>query len=110
MEITYANNRIRKICTDEKAMHKELGPIGAKILTNRLEQIKRFENLEPLRFEPGHWHELTGDRWGQLACSLNGPMRLILEPGHDPRPLKPDDGLDWTCVTIVEVIEITDYH
>ena len=110
MEITYANSRIRKICTDDKTMRKELGQIGARILLNRLEQIERFENLEPLRFEPGHWHELTGDRWGQLACSLNGPMRLVFEPGHSPRLLKPDGGLDWSHVTIIELIEIIDYH
>ena len=110
MEITYANNRIRKICTDEKTMHKELGSIGAKVLQSRLEQIKRFENLEPLRFEPGRWHELTGDRWGQLACSLDRMNRLVFEPNHDPRPLKPDGGLDWTHVTVVEIVEIIDYH
>ena len=91
-------------------MRKELGKIGAKVLANRLEQIKRFENLELLRFEPGHWHELTGDRWGQLACSLDGANRLVFEPGNDPTPLKSDGGLDWTRVTAVEIIEIIDYH
>ena len=91
-------------------MRKELGQVGAGILTNRLKQIERFENLEPLRLEPGRWHELTGDRWGQLACNLNGPNRLVFEPGNIPRPLKPDGGLDWTRVTAVELIEIIDYH
>jgi len=110
MEIIFANNQIRKICTDDKTTRKELGQNGARVLTNRLEQIKRFDNLELLRFEPGRWHELTGDRWGQLACNLDGPNRLVFEPGHSPRPLKPDGGLDWTRVTIVELIEIIDYH
>jgi proteic killer suppression protein len=98
MEITFANNRIRKICTDDKSMYKELGPIGAKILRERLKQIKVASNLGPLRFDVGHWHELAGDRWGQLACSLDGRNRLVFEPGHDPRPLKPDGGLDWSML------------
>lgn len=55
------------------------------------------------------WHELVGDRWGQLACSLNGLDRLVFEPGHDPKPLKPDGGLDWTQVTAIVNIEIVDY-
>ncbi len=110
MKITYANNRIRKICTDDKAMLKELGPIGAKILRGRLKQMQISQNLAELRFLPGGWHELVGDRWGQLACSLNGLDRLVFEPDHDPRPLKPDGGLDWTQVTAVVNIEIVDYH
>ena len=110
MEITFANNRIKKRCTEDKRMQKELGQIGAKVLRERLKQIKIAPNLEALRFDVGSWHELTGDRWGQLACSLNGLVRLVFEPGNDPRPIKPDGGLDWTCVTIVEVVEIVDYH
>ena len=110
MEITFANSRIRKICTDDKTMRKELGQVGASILTNRLRQITLATNLEALRFDTGRWHELTGDRWEQLACNLNGPNRLVFEPGNNPRPLKPDGGLDWTRVTAVELVDIIDYH
>lgn len=91
-------------------MRKELGPLRAKILRERLAQIKFARNLESLRFDVGRWHELMGDRWGQLACSLDGLIRLIFEPAHEPRPFKPDGGLDWTRITTVEIIEITDYH
>jgi len=38
------------------------------------------------------------------------PQRLIFEPDHNPVPQKPDGGLDWTQVTRIRVIEITDYH
>lgn len=110
MEITYANNQIRKICTIEKKAKKELGQIGAKILTGRLKQIAEVENLEQLRFMPGNWHELTGDRWGQLACSLEGLSRLVFEPDNDPKPTKIDGGLDWSRVTSISIIEIIDYH
>lgn len=110
MDITYANSRIRKICTSEKIARKELGAVGAKILSGRLKQISEVQNLEYLRFFPGNWHELIGDRWGQLAADLRGLSRLIFEPNHDPRPLKPDGGLDWKRITAVEIIEIVDYH
>ncbi len=91
-------------------MRKELGPIGAKILRERLKQMQMAQNLAELRFLPGSWHELLGDRWGQLSCSLNGLDRLVFEPGHDPRPTKPDGGLDWERVTIITNLEIVDYH
>jgi len=66
--------------------------------------------LEDLRMLPGNWHELKGDRKGQLACSLLGRNRLIFTPADNPRPTKPDGGLDWSRVTAVENIEIEDYH
>ena len=110
MEITYANSRIERICTDAKRARKELGQIGMRILTNRLIQIAEANNLEELRNRPGSWHELTGDRWGQLAASLDGLNRLVFEPNNDPRPTKPDGGLDWPAVTEIMILEITDYH
>jgi proteic killer suppression protein len=110
MKIAYANNRIEKICTDEKRGRKELGQVGMKILTGRLVQIAEAKNLDELRSRPGSWHELTGDRWGQLAASLDGPNRLIFEPNNDPRPTKSDGGLDWSAVTEIMILEITDYH
>ena len=110
MEITYANSRIAKLCTDAKRTKKELGVVGAKILLTRLNQMESEPNLEKLRFYPGHYHELTGDRWGQLAVSLDGLNRLIFEPNHDPRPTRPDGGLNWSDVTSVTLVEIVDYH
>ena len=84
--------------------------MGAKILLKRLDQLESESNLEKLRFYPGNFHELTGDRWGQLAVNLEGLTRLIFEPNHDIRPIKPDGGLDWSAVTSVVIIEIVDYH
>jgi len=110
MDISYANRRIQKICTDEKTAKKELGSEGAKVLRKRLDHMLAAENLEILRFAPGAWHELVGDRKGQLACSLSGRVRLVFTPANDPVPTKPDGGLDWLGVTAVMNIEVVDYH
>ena len=110
MEISYANSKIQKICTDEKIARKELGNDGAKALIKRLDQMRDAEYLEALRGQPGWWHELTGDRKGELACSVSGRIRLIFTPANDPLPTKPDGGLDWTQVTAVMNLEIVDYH
>ena len=110
MEISYANSRIQKICTDDKVARKTLGHEGAQVLKQRIKQMRDAENLETLRFAPGDWHELKGDRKGQLACSLRGLDRLVFLPANDPRPIKPDGGLDWSKVTAVMNLEIVDYH
>jgi proteic killer suppression protein len=96
MQIAFVNNRLKKICLSEKETRKEFGSVGARILMRRLSQLQDVANLEQLRDQPGHWHELTGDRWGELAVSLEGGNRLVFEPNHDPIPRKPDGGLDWT--------------
>lgn len=110
MEIAYANSKIRKICTDDKAARKEYGKDIALTLRERLNQIADAENLDELRNEAGHWHELKGNRKGQLACSLSGRLRLIFVPAHVPIPSKPDGGLEWKDVTAVMNIEIVNYH
>jgi proteic killer suppression protein len=110
MEITYANSRIQKICTDDKVAQKILGKTCAHTLKDRLDQMTEANNLEELRFVAGAWHELKGDRKGQLACSLLGRTRIIFTPAMIPRPQKPDGGLDWSKVTKITNIEIVDYH
>ena len=109
MDISYANSRIRKICTDDKTAKKELG-VNVKFLRERLDDMLLAENLEELRTFPGNYHELTGNRKGQIACSITGRLRLVFTPDHDPTPTKPDGGLDWSAVTAVMNLEIVDYH
>ncbi|GHT40572.1 hypothetical protein FACS189443_1110 [Planctomycetales bacterium] len=110
MDIEYANSRIRKICTDFSAARKMLGSKESSVLRERLIQMTDAANLEVLRDFPGHWHELKGDRKGQLACSLLGRTRLVFTPANVPRPTKNDGGLDWSKVTAVINLEIIDYH
>lgn len=62
------------------------------------------------RSPPHRCHELTGDRKGTLSLNLDGPFRLILRPAHEPLPLRPDGGLDWSAVTAVEIVGIEDTH
>ena len=110
MKVAYANSRIEKVCTDAKRAKKELGQVGAHILSTRLDQLMDAGNLEELRFLPGNYHELTGNRRGELAVSLQGLIRLIFKPDHEPHPEKFDGGLDWSQVNAVTITEITDYH
>ncbi|GHT14870.1 hypothetical protein FACS1894170_12220 [Planctomycetales bacterium] len=110
MEILYANSRIQKLCTNAKESKKTLGQNCANVLKKRLEDILTVSDLEKLRCYPGHYHELLGNRKGQVACSIAGTARLIFTPNDVLQSTKPDGGLDWAKVTAVVVLEITDYH
>ncbi len=110
MEIEFANGDLRRQCNSEKAARRELGLVQAKKLRTRLDDLAAAVSLDLMRMLPGHCHELSQDRKGQLAISLKEPFRLIFEPAHDERPLKPDGGLDWAKVTRVRILEICNYH
>ena len=111
MQISFATQKLQKICGNDKKMRGELGVIGAQRLRSRLTELHAATCLEDLRFLPqARCHELTGDLKGKLAVDLEQPKRLIFEPDHDPRPVKEDGGLIWQQVTAVLICEIIDYH
>ena len=59
---------------------------------------------------PFRRHELTGKRAGQYGVDINENYRLILEPNHDPIPLKPDGGHDISRITSIRILSVEDYH
>jgi len=88
-------------------MHNEQ---RAKLIRRRLDDLRAAPMLEVMRNLPGRCHELKGDRKGQLSLDLDGPYRLIFMPANDRMPTKADGGLDWTRVTTVTVLEVSDTH
>ncbi len=110
MEISLSR-KMTKVCNSERAMQAKLGKRDAAKLKQRLAELKAATTLKDLEALPNaNCHELTGDRKGQLAVDLVHPRRLIFEPDQTPVPTKDDGGLDWSRVTQIVVIEITDYH
>lgn len=111
MEIYYTSKRMQAMCTAERQMVKTLGRPMANRLMQRLTELEAAETLEDMRRLPGaRCHELKGERAGQLAVDLVHPRRLVFRPQHDPIPVKPDGGMDWTRVSTIIVLEIVDYH
>ena len=109
MEITFQNNKIRKLCNDSKRAFREHGKAVAEKLRRRLDDLRAARCLADMRNTAGRIEELTADHKGQLSLHLNG-KRLVFKPGNEPMPLKDDGGLDWQNVTAVTIIEIEDYH
>ena len=81
-----------------------------KKIKQRLDDMAMADNLQELMQLPGRHHPLKGERKGQFACNLEHPYRMIYEPADDPLPIDDTNALIYEKVTIVEIIEITDYH
>lgn len=110
MKINFNSNKLEKQLTIPKEMQKAFGEMAKKV-SQRMKELKAADNLAVMRTIPAaKCHELRQDRKGQLAVSISGNYRIIFIPDHEPIPNKEDGGMDWDSITIIEVIEVEDYH
>ncbi|MCA8951140.1 MAG: type II toxin-antitoxin system RelE/ParE family toxin [Planctomycetes bacterium] len=111
MQIEFASSRLAKSFADDRSRTRAFGANRAQALGRRLSALLAATNLEQLRNTPGRWHELKGDRKRQLAADLDGPYRLILEPVIDDASRAAHaNGLVWSLITHVRILDITNYH
>ncbi len=111
MDVLFQDQKLAKVCNNEALLTRKHGPLRAKILRRRLDELRAAENLAILRSLPQvRCHELRGNRQGTLAVDLDQPYRLIFEPANNPVPRKQDGGLDWARVTTIRVLMVEDYH
>lgn len=109
MTITFRDTKLETLVNNDKKLLKEFGPLRAKKIRARLQQLK-FARLEDVRELPGNFHELTNNRKGQWACDLDQPYRLIFTSYQRPIPMNKDGQYIWFEIVAVEVIEIVNYH
>lgn len=110
MQIEFTTEKLRKQFEDGRALQRERGVVQAKKIMTRLLQLEGALTLEQLRDQPGHFHALTADKLGWLACDLDGPYRLIFEVANVPIPSLDAGGLDWSKVTQVRLLGVLNYH
>ena len=96
---------MKTLCEDLSTAQRKHGPICAKKLFRRIDEIRASENLAVLKAVPwARCHALTNNRHGQYAVDLEHPKRLILEPKFEEGSFKDEQ------VTDVEIVDIIDYH
>lgn len=111
VDILFKDQKLEKVCNDESLLIRKYGPVCARRIRRRFDQLRSAENLAALRVLPQvRCHELKGNREGTLAVDLEQPYRLIFEPASDPIPRKLDGGLDWNEVTAIRILSVEDYH
>ncbi|MBH2018499.1 MAG: killer suppression protein HigA [Burkholderiales bacterium] len=108
MKINFKDKKVRELCEKQAVAVKKLGPVCARKLRSRLDDLEAAAQVTDL--VAGNPHPLKGDRDGQFAVDLAGGFRLVFEPDHSPVPLRPDGGIDWSQVSIVCIEYIGDYH
>ena len=110
MKITFADKKLEKLAADYNKCRKKLGDLRAKLLITRINALLDATTLEDVRYLPGRFHELTGDRKGQWSCDLDQPYRLVFTPHENPIPANNDGQYIWLAIIGVEIIEMVDYH
>lgn len=109
MEVFFDDPRLGKMCESDRELRRWCGLERAKKIQLRLKDLQGAETLEDMRNLPGRCHELKADRAGQLSLDLDGPYRLLFRPAEETEP-GPGGGRDWTKVTAVAVMSVTDTH
>lgn len=102
LDVSYADKKLEKLCTDEREILKKRADIAGKLRLriNALETAKTVGELsthDPL----GKWHPLTANLDGLWAGKLSPNYRLLVRPENSAEPR--------SAVTVT-VIEIEDYH
>jgi toxin HigB-1 len=110
MDIVFINSKFEKLINNFRKLVKAYGYRNALFIRKRLDDLRAAAVLEDVRHLPGKYHELVGKRKGQLAVHIEQPYRMIFEPFHDPVPLKANNGLDWSAVTCIKIVDIVNYH
>lgn len=114
MDILFKKQKDRIISNDESKLKQKFkgNPRRAKLVRSRLDELADADNLAVMRFLPqSYCHELKGNRANQLAVKLDKGYRMVFEPTNHPVPEKKNGGLDWTQVTAIRILELSeDYH
>jgi proteic killer suppression protein len=111
VQVLFRTRKLQKICNSEQEIIRKFGRTCGRLLQRRLEDLAAATSLGELStLPPARCHPLEGQREGQFAVNLEHPRRLILEPAHNPVPLREDGSIDLARVTRVWVVEVVDYH
>jgi proteic killer suppression protein len=110
MNITFADNKLRKYANDSRLAVRKLGTLRAKLYKRRLEDMADAGSFAELKELPGNYHQLTENKKDQWACDLDQPYRLVFEPGETPIPKDMHGNQILIEIKSLEILEIDNYH
>lgn len=121
MEITFANERLQKLCESKSKLQKEFGSEAAKKLPARLADLRSAGNVSELvvgKPHPIEPHTTGGQKFRKafkgydylFSLRIHDKNRLVFQSIETPPPLKDSGEIDWSKVTKVCIVYIGDYH
>ncbi len=110
MEVIFKDPKIKELILNESKLVQKYGPQVAKQVYQRMAEILASLHFLMLKELPNGLHPLKRERKGQFALDLGPAYRLIIEPANNPLPRRPDGMVIFERITVIRIIEITDYH
>jgi proteic killer suppression protein len=110
LDILFKSQKMQRIFNNQKLLVREFGAIRAKVIRQRLDDLRACNALMDMRECSGKFHQLTGNRSGQFAVSVDATYRLVFECANEPVPRLEDGGFDLKSITAVRILEVVDYH
>jgi plasmid maintenance system killer protein len=109
LEVSFDDPGLAALCASDRDLRRRCGTVRAKKIQQRLKDLRAAETLADMRHLPGRCHELHANLAGFLSLDLDHPYRLLFRPadGTDPGP---GGGLDWSKVSAVTIVSVTDTH
>jgi plasmid maintenance system killer protein len=109
VDISFDDPKFERVCNQDKLLRRKYGPLAAKVIRRRLDDLDAVTTLEEMKHLPGRCHELLHNRAGQISLDLIHPQRLIFTPSGDV-PMNSGGGLDWSKLKAIKIIGIEDTH
>lgn len=110
MELSYKNNKLKKLLTTDKGLAKSYGKLAKKIKQRRIE-LESADNLEVISKLPVlRLHQYKGNRKGTLSIDIQENWRILFEVNQDPIPTLEDGGIDLKAITIISIESVEDPH
>jgi hypothetical protein len=112
--ISYANEDVKRKCTQKGVVEAELGKDAEDMLQQRLADMQRAPSLADLSATDGNWHAYKRELNGHIAGSISDKDRVVFKPANNPLPIfeegKNKGKLDWSRVTVVEITGVGNFH
>jgi toxin HigB-1 len=111
MDIQFNTQKLAKACNTQRTREREWGERCAKILGQRLDDLRAAVTLDDMRGVPGGCEEYRHRKDHIFTMDLDGGRRLFFMPGNERLPLLPDGkSVDWTKVTAILITDVRDPH
>jgi hypothetical protein len=102
--IAFASQSLRAICENPTTADTELGPAVAQTLRNRLADLRAATSLSDL---VAGSPRILNHRSQCMAVNLREGFQMIFAPNHVNNPRDGRNGIDWTKVRRIKIVEIS---
>ena len=106
------SRKMLKLLQDGRALRAKFGQRRAENIEMRLQRMHDAETLADVAAVSSfQFHELTGDRRGQLSISVLNNYKMVFVCNESPIPRTSDGALDLKQIKAVRIVELcVDYH